>query len=120
MTEIGGVFTKPVSLSAQSFTSVFAPTGEQIKITMAHMRTGNGTSRNSSLFVAPNAGPENDVSRGITSDDDDVPPIGGNASFGSGDAGGAQPIFITDSEAVHLGNTTGATVTIALQGVRVA
>lgn len=120
MTEIGGVFTKTVSLSASSFTTVSAATGEQVKITMAYgKRPGNGGEKNSNVYISPANGAENDANRGTTTGRS-VPPVGANYNGGTANNSSLQPIFITDSDPLYVGSTHANPLDVLIQGVRVA
>jgi len=121
MTEVGGVFKTSVALASNTFTEIFAPTGEQIKITMAYAKSGSGNPRNDDFFIAPVTGTETDPSHGTGSGDSEIPPIGGNPSYGSSNVNGLQPVFMTDSQGVHVGNSsTSSNIEIEILGVRVA
>lgn len=123
MTDVGGVYTQTLSLSASSFTSVTAPTGEQIKITLVYAKDPNnngGFPANDSLSVAPATGGEQTAGDGTTSKAGGIPPIGGNAMGGSNDVDGLQPIFITDADPLYVGNSLSDSMEVFLQGVRVA
>lgn len=122
MPEVGGVFTTTVSLSTQTFTELFAPAGEQIKITMSYAKTqANGEPVNSLLFIAPASGGEASSSEGTDTATDTIPPIGGNVGPSSTAEGGLQPIYITDSEGLYIGNFDSSNdFDVLIRGVRVA
>jgi len=121
MTEVGGVFKTDVALVSNSFIDIFAPTGEQIKITTVYAKDANGNPKNGQCFIAPVTGSETDPSDGTGSADSEIPPIGGNPSYGSSNVNGLQPVFMTDSQGLHVGNGSDTTaIQIEVLGVRVA
>jgi len=121
MTELGGVFRTTVQLSASSFTTVFAPSGEQIKITMAYLKLdSSGERKNADLSVSPASGAETSTGFGTSSSNDELPPLGANPSFGASDVKGLQPINITDSNGIYISSVENDPVDVILQGVRVA
>lgn len=122
MPEIGGVFTKTIEVSKLSFTTVLAPTGEQIKITNAYGKaTYDGDPRNDQLAVSPASGAEIGATAGTKTSKLEVPLLGANPSNGSSDITTLQPIYITDSEGMYVGNiNSNDPVDVVIQGVRVA
>jgi len=121
MTEIGGVFTTTVQVTGSSFTTVFAPTGEQVKVTMAYSKRQSGANvENDTLNASPASGAESAARRGTKSNEAEMPPVGGNPSNGSSDITTLQPIYITDSDGLYLGNEASRDIDVLIQGVRVA
>jgi len=119
MTEIGGVFNTVLTLSNLTFTTLSPPTGEQVKITFVQPKTDFKV-RNSGVNVCLADGSETDEKDGFDTQKDSVFAIGSNHSFGSTDVSSLQPVYITDSQALYLGNDTGNKVDVVVQGVRVA
>lgn len=122
MTEIGDVYTTLVSLTVGSFTTVFAPTGETIKVTQCFPKLATNDGKfesNGDLLIAPASGNEADQRQGAggyrTS-----PALGGNASNGSSNYQGIQPVFMTDSDGLYIGNNSASDLEIVVQGVRIA
>jgi len=121
MPEIGGVFTTTVQLTGSSFSTVFAPTGEQVKVTMTYSKPqSGGRAENESLFVAPANGAESQVASGTQTKQFQIPPVGGNPSISSSDVSALQPIYITDSDGLFVGNEGSKNIDVLIQGVRVA
>jgi len=121
MTEIGGAFTKTLSLSSGTFTNVSAPTGEQIKITMVYgKRQSDGAPRNADLHISPANGAENNDQQGTRPNTTRIPPVGANYNGDTTGNTGLQPIFMTDSDPLFVGSGAAGTIDVLLQGVRVA
>lgn len=122
MPDIGEPFNRLVTVSTDSFIEYFADSGEKWKVTMifskrssAVSKSGDMTTKN--LFVSPATGNEAGRSEG-TNGSNNHPPLGGNAKGGT-DQGGLQPVYITDSNGLYIGND-GPESIVAIQGVRVA
>jgi len=120
MTEVGGVFITQLSLSAGSFSTIFAPSGEEIKITMVYAKSQQfAVPENAKTTVSPAIGTENDGSNGTGGRFG--PALGGNQSMGSSSARGIQPVLITDSDGLYVGNKSNdLTLDVIVQGVRIA
>lgn len=120
MTEVGGVFITQLSLSSSSFATVFAPSGEEIKITMAYAKSQQfGAPENRRLSVSPATGTEGDVGGGTAGGFG--PALGRNSSLGSSNAKGIQPVLITDSDGLYVANEdTELSLDVIVQGVRIA
>lgn len=121
MTEIGGVFTTTVQVAGTSFTTVFAPTGEQIKVTMTYAkRQSGGNVRNAELNASPASGAESSPRRGTRTTEAELPSVGANPSNGASDITTLQPIYITDSDGLYIGHGNSSDIDVLIQGVRVA
>jgi len=125
MTEIGAAFTTTINLSGSSFTEIFAPTGEQIKITMVYAKatgTSAGNPANNKLNVSPASGTESKPIHGTVTGASGVPPIGSNSDFDSNskDISSLQPTLITDSDGLFIGNDSSNGADVLVRGVRVA
>jgi hypothetical protein len=119
MTNVGGGFVRVETVPASSFVTLFAPSDETQKITMVYGKEGGATPRNKSLVVSPASGIETDEKQGTGSQDDEVPPLGGNASAAGTEIFGLQPVVITDSNGLYIGNKASSKEVI-INGVRIA
>jgi hypothetical protein len=119
MTEVGEGFVRIVSVSGGSFTTVFAPSGEKQKITMVYFKdVGFGNADNQELFVSPANGSENSTSRGTNTGDGQTPPVGASTTDSAVNA--LQPIIISDTDGLYIGNTGSNTNDAVINGVRIA
>lgn len=125
MTDIGEPFIRQVSLSANAFTTIFAPAGEKRKVTLVVAKAASFGQilPTQDLNVSPANGAENGPNKGYNqpSGATDVPVVGGNATpQDSNSYIGLQPIFISDSDGLYLGEDSGTAVDVFVQGVRIA
>lgn len=109
MTEIGGVFTTEVSVGGQSFTTIFAPTGETIKVKLVLPLAGTG------IYVKPASGSDSNSAEGFTADGG--PTVGG---IPTSNGKSLEAIYMSDSQGLYVGNNETFAIAVSIQGVRVA
>lgn len=122
MTEIGEGFSTIVTLSSQ-FIEFTAPTGETRKITNVYVKSPlDGSPKNDGTYVSPANGAEARWDDGTHhGSGEGIPVVGANVSAGnSNKIQTLQPIYITDSIGLYVGNGDTSNKDVIIQGVRVA
>jgi hypothetical protein len=140
MTEVGEGFTQTIQLTSDSFSTVFAPTGETRKITMVYAKRQDfGKPVNTKITLAPASGAEATANGGTryekfsssNVDVDRIPLLGGNVRMfdDAQSLAGLQPIIIDDSDGLYVSqfadsvdgsNPNPVPLDLIVQGVRIA